>query len=167
MKKTIALGLMLTACMATAEVKLVPLDMELGYWETTTKMEESEMMRNLLASIPEAQRAQMREMMQGALQSAVGRQCITADSFKDMEKQMRESMGSEAGPDCQFGITKSTSKEWLGTFTCAGMPSTIHAKVINSRRHESTVVSVVPGVGQNKIISTGLWKSATCPQDLM
>lgn len=167
MKKLTALALILTAYTATAEIKLVPLDMELGYWETTTEIEESEMMRNLLASVPEAQRGKMREMMQGAIETAVDRQCITADSFKDMEKQMQEAMGGELGQNCQFEIIKSTDQEMSGSVTCAGIPSTIYTKVINSKRHESTVISVVPGVGENRIRSTAQWKSATCPQDLM
>ncbi len=147
MKKLTALALILTACTATAEIKLVPLDMELGYWETTTKIEES-------------------EMMQGAVESDVDGQCITPDSFKDMEKQMTESMGGEDGQNCQFEVTKSTSREMSGLVKCAGIPSTIRTQVINSKHHESTVISVVPGIGENKILSTAQWKSATCPQDL-
>ena len=111
MNKKIALGLILLATTMTAQADMVPLDMELGYWETTTEIEESEMMRNMLASVPEAQRAQMRQMMQGSVESNVDRQCITADSFKDMEKQMMESFGDDNAHGCQFEVTKSSSKE--------------------------------------------------------
>lgn len=166
MKKKIALGLILVATTMTAQADMVPLDMELGYWETTTKIEESEMVRNMLASVPEAQRAQMRQMMQGSVESNVDRQCITADSFKDMEKQMMESFGNDNPHGCQFEVTKSSSKELLGTVTCSNMPSTIHTRVIDSKHHESTVISVIPGMGENKILSTAQWISADCPADL-
>lgn len=166
MKKYIALGLLLATTTVTAETNLVPLDIEMGYWETTTKIEESEMMKSLLASVPEAQRAMMRQMMQSGIDSTVGRQCVTEESFADMEKMLKESYGGDNKQGCKFDVTKSSDKEFLGSITCAGMPSTIHTQVINSKHHQSTVISIVPGMGENKVVSTAQWKSAECPADL-
>lgn len=166
MKNIIALGLVLTATTTIAETDLVPLDIELGYWETTTQIEESEMMKNLLASVPEAQRVQMRQMMQSGLAKNLGRDCVTEESFADMEKMLKESYGGEGNQGCQFDVTKSSGTEFMGSITCAGMPSTVHTQVIDSKHHESTVISVIPGMGENKITTSARWKSAECPADL-
>ena len=167
MKTIVLFSLFLTVSTLHAEETLVPLDMELGYWETTTEIEESEMISNLLASMPESQRAMMREMMKSQIQSAIGKQCITEESLKDAEKQIRESLSGEGIDDrCEFTIIKSTSKEFVGTVTCAGFPTQVHTKVINSKRNESNVVSKLGGLGENKIRSIAEWKSSTCPAGL-
>ncbi|MFK8048054.1 MAG: DUF3617 family protein [Halioglobus sp.] len=166
MKNYIALAVIVAATTATAETTLVPLDIEFGYWETTTEVQESEMMKSLLASVPEAQRAQMRQMMQGTIDSQVGRQCVTKESFADMEKMLQESFGGDNGPGCKFEVTKSSDTEFMGSINCAGMPTTVHTQVIDSKQHQSTMVSMIPGMGENRVISTAQWKSAECPADL-
>ena len=167
MKTILLLSLFLSVSTLYAEETLVPLDMELGYWETTTEIQESEMIRDLLASMPESQRAMVRQMMTSQIQSAIGKQCITAETFKDAEKQIRESLtGDDMDDQCEFAITKSTSKEFVGTVTCAGYPTQVHTKVIDSKRNESNVVSKIGGLGENKMRSIAVWKSSTCPPGL-
>ncbi|MBL4630031.1 MAG: hypothetical protein JKY14_02335 [Paraglaciecola sp.] len=56
MKKLITFLLIIIASQAKADVDLVPLDMELGYWEITTQINIDDM----LANVPEKQRAMMR-----------------------------------------------------------------------------------------------------------
>ena len=90
MTKIIILSILLFAFNVSAVTKIVPLDMELGYWETSSEMEESDMIKNMLANIPKEQRAKMREMMKSKMKTPMVKQCITEDSFKDMEKKMRE-----------------------------------------------------------------------------
>lgn len=164
MKKLLIASLLISATTAHAEVNIVPLEMALGYWETTTQIEESDMMKNMLKNLPESQQAKVKEMMQGSMQVPVVKQCITPDSLKDMEAQIKQSLGKQKGAEhCQFTATVSNPKEFKGTLNCAGQPITIHSKVINAKHHESKVVSIVPGMGTNKISSTGKWLSSTCP----
>lgn len=166
MKNYFVLGPLLAATAVTAQTTLVPLDIELGYWESTTKIEESEMMKSVLASVPEAQRAQMRQMMHSGINSTVGRQCVTEKSFADMKNMLKETYGGDNEQGCKLDVIKSSDKEFLGSMTCAGMPSTIHTQVINSKHHKSTVINAVPGMGENKVVSSSQWKSAECPADL-
>jgi hypothetical protein len=167
MKSLVLFCLFFTAFNLSAEETLVPLDMELGYWETTIEIEESEMIRNLLASMPESQRAMVKEMMTSKIQSSVGRQCITAETLKDAEKQIRESLSGEGIDErCELVVVKSSSKEFVGTVACTGLSSQVHTKVINSKRNETTVVADVGGMGENKINSVAQWKSSDCPAGL-
>ena len=59
MKKIYVLLLIIITNQVKADVDLVPLNMELGYWETTTKVD----IEGMLANIPEEQRAMVRGMM--------------------------------------------------------------------------------------------------------
>lgn len=166
MKNLLITGLLISAATAHADINIVPLEMALGYWETTTKIEKSDMMENMLKNLPESQRAKVKEMMAGSssMQVPVVKQCITKDSLKDMGAQIKEGLGKhESAENCQFNVTKSNAKEFIGSLVCAGMPTTIHSKVINAKHHESEVISQIPGMGSNKILSTGKWVSSTCP----
>lgn len=160
MKKICVLLLMITASRVYADVDLVPLDMELGYWETTSQMDVEAM----LASVPEEQRAMIRGMMSNKMKIPVIKQCITQDSLKDMEAQMKESFQS-AGTDCDLQVHKSTSQEFKGVLTCAdgATKMTIHTKSVNSKRIESLVMANMGGMGENNIKTIGEWKSAICP----
>jgi len=163
MKKIFIFLLIIIANQVKADVELVPLDMELGYWETTSQMDVEAM----LASIPEEQRAAIRGMMSSKMKIPVIKQCITKDSLKDMEAQMKESFKS-AGNDCNLKVNKSTSKEFNGVLTCAGGATkmTISTKSINSKRIESQVMANMGGMGENNIKTIGEWKSATCPEGI-
>jgi hypothetical protein len=164
MKVTVFISLLFTAFFANAAQTIVPLDMALGYWETTTEIEENDMIKQMLASVPEAQRDQMRAMMEGQVKQPIVKQCITEDTLKDMDKQMREAFGDQQ--QCKFNVTKSNNKEFIGELNCAGNITTIHTKVITSKRHESSAVSNIVGMGATNIRTIGEWKSATCPAGL-
>lgn len=161
MKKIYMLLLIIVANQVKAEVEIVPLDMELGYWEMTTQVDIEEM----LANIPEEQRAMMRGMMASKMKLPIIKQCITQDTLDDMEAQMKESFKT-AGNDCDLQVTKSTSQEFSGVLICAGgaAKTTISTKSINSKRHESQISSDMGSLGQNNIKTVGEWKSATCPE---
>jgi hypothetical protein len=163
MKKIYVLFLIIIASQVKAQVELVPLDMELGYWETTTQVD----LEGMLANIPEEQRAMVRGMMSSKMKVPVIKQCITQESLKDMEAQMRKSFKS-ADNDCDLQVTKSTSQEFNGVLICAGgtTKTTISTKSINSKRLESQINTDMGGVGKNKIETIGEWKSATCPDGI-
>lgn len=163
MKKLFLLVLIIATYQVKADVNLVPLDMELGYWETTSQMD----IEAMLASIPEEQRAAIRGMMSSKMKIPVIKQCITKESLKDMEAQMKESFKS-AGADCDLQVNKSTSEEFSGVLICAGGASkmTISTKSINSKRIESQVLANMGGMGENNIKTIGEWKSATCPDGI-
>ena len=164
MKITLFLSLMFTAFYANANETIVPLDVELGYWETTSEMSENDMLNEMLANMPESQRAQMRAMMESKMKPPVVKQCITEDSLKDMDKQLREAFGGQQ--QCKFKVIKSTNKEFIGELNCVGNITTVHTKVITSKRHESNVVSNVAEMGTTNIHTIAEWKSATCPAGL-
>ena len=167
MKNLLFLGFLIAAMTVRAEIEMVPLDMKLGYWETNVEMLQSEAMNKALENIPEAQRAMMQKMMRSKMKMPATKQCITDDSFKDMEKKIRESMGDqEAGQDCNFKVINSNSKELHGKLSCKGMKTFIHTKVINPKRHESTVESTVAGMGETKLSLLAEWKAETCPEGL-
>lgn len=164
MKTLLTIGLITLSSMAYADVELVPLDMEFGYWETTTEMLESEALKNVLASVPEAQRDQVRAMMASQTKMPITKQCITAETFENFEEKFKESMGGQTS--CKFIFTKSTSQEFSGSLNCGAMVTTLHTKVINSKRQETEAVSTAGQMGQTKIRNIAEWKSATCPADV-
>jgi hypothetical protein len=147
------------ASQAKADVDFVPLNMELGYWEITTQINLNEM----LANIPEEQRAMMRQMMKGTMKMPVIKQCMTQDTYKNMQVKMMESLESANG-DCDLKVLKSTAQEFSGVVTCAGGATiiSITTKAVNSKRHESQVSTNAGGMGQNNIKTIGEWKSAKC-----
>jgi hypothetical protein len=161
MKLFFVLLLSIVTYQVKADVELVPLDMELGYWETTSEMD----IEAMLSSIPKEQRATIRAMMSSKMKIPVIKQCITEDSLKDMEAQMKKSFKS-AGNDCDLQVNKSTSQEFNGELTCAGGQTkmTIRTKSINSKRIESQVLADMGGMGKNNIKTVGEWKSAICPE---
>ncbi|GAC17898.1 DUF3617 domain-containing protein [Paraglaciecola arctica] len=163
MKKIYVLLLIIITNQVKADVDLVPLNMELGYWETTTKVD----IEGMLANIPEEQRAMVRGMMSSKMKVPVIKQCITQDTLNDMEAQMKKSFKS-AGNDCDLQVTKSTSQEFNGVLICADGTTkmTIIAKSINSKRVESQINSDMDGMGKNNIETIGEWKSATCPDGI-
>jgi hypothetical protein len=164
MKKILAIGLTLITHISYADVEIVPLDMELGYWETTAEVLESGAIANMLANLPESQRAKVRAMMKSKIQIPIVKQCITSDSFKDFEEKFRNSMGGQES--CKFNIQKSTSQEFIGELNCEGNPTVIHTRSINSKRQESEVVSSAGEIGQSKIRTVAEWKSSVCPNDI-
>lgn len=167
MKKLLLLSFLIAVNTAHADIEMVPLDMELGYWETNTEMLESDTMNKMLESIPEDQRAQMQEMMGSKMKIPATQQCITADSFKDLEKRMRESLGDQgAAQDCKLEVTDSSSKAFSAKLSCNRMETLIHTKVINSKRQESSVESTVSGMGGTKLRMIAEWKAETCPEGL-
>lgn len=163
MKKITILSLIIIATQVKADVELVPLDMELGYWETTTQLD----LEGMLANIPEQQREMVRGMMSKKMKVPVIKQCITQDSLKDMEAQMRKSFKS-AGDDCDLQVIKSTAKEFNGVLNCAGgkTKTTISTKLINSKRFESQIDTDMNEMGSNSIETISEWKSAVCPDGI-
>lgn len=167
MKKSLLFGFLVAVNIAHAEIEMVPLDIELGYWETNAEIRQSDAMSKMLENIPEAQQAMMREMMASSIKIPTTKQCITSDSFKDLETKMRESMGVQgAGQDCNFVVTNSSSKEFSGKLICQSMETHIHTKVISSKRQESVVESMAAGMGGTKIKMVAEWKAKTCPDGL-
>ena len=160
-------ALILISANAVADEKIVPLDMELGYWVTSTEIEESPMIKQMLANVPESQRAAIKQMIDNSMESAgTVKQCITAESQENMENKMREAFAQDN--ECELSVIKSTNEEFVGEFACGGQVQamSIHTKVINSKRHESTMVSSMGGMGgmgENTIKTTAEWQSANCP----
>jgi hypothetical protein len=160
MKKLAVILLLISSNHVKANVQLVPLDMELGYWETTTQMD----IEAMLGSVPKEQREMMRGMMSSKMKMPVIKQCITQETLNDMEGQMKKSLKS-TGSDCDLQVIKSTAQEFSGELTCAGGSATmtINTKVMNSKRIESQIVADMGGMGKNNMKTIGEWKSATCP----
>lgn len=164
MKTLLSLSLIFSVFYANANEMIVPLDMEPGYWEITSAIGESDMIDQMIANMPESQRTQMRTMMESQMKPPVIKQCITKDSHKDMDKELREFIGVKRA--CKFNVTKTNNKEFMGQLDCPNNTSTIHTKVITAKRHESNVVTKVENMGTNTIQTISEWKSATCPAGL-
>lgn len=162
MKISLLFSILFCPFVVNAEQTIVPLDMKLGYWEVTSEMGKNDLIEQMLASLPESQRAQMRSMMENNMKKPpVVYQCVSQDSLNNMAKQLSDSIG--APQPCKFKVTTSTSKTFAGELDCAGTKTTLHTKVINSKRHESHVVSTIPEMGTVNIHTIAEWKSETCP----
>jgi hypothetical protein len=160
MKIIIVFFFTVIASQAKADVDFVPLDMELGYWEITTQVNLDEM----LANIPEEQREMMGQMMASTMKIPVIKQCITQDTYNNMQTKMMDSFES-IDSDCELQVIKSTAQEFSGVVTCAAGATkiTINTKAVNSKRHESQISTNAGGMGQHNIKTIGEWKSASCP----
>ncbi|MBL4672874.1 MAG: DUF3617 family protein [Arenicella sp.] len=113
MKKILFICLCLTASTSYAEVDVVPLDMELGYWETTTEIVESEAIKSMLANLPESQRDQVREMMKNKTQLSVVKQCITSDFFEDSRRNLKNQWGLKRAASLR--LKKARAKSLLAS----------------------------------------------------
>ena len=156
------LSLTLISLTATAEQKIVPLDIDPGYWKTTVEIEQSQAIKDMLANLPEDQREMVMKQMESSMQSSTSKQCVTEESINDMEKMMREGLGSQ-GNSCELEVSKSTSTELIAEMKCQGVATVIHTKVINSKRQETTATSNGAGVGETKVNMVVEWESETCP----
>lgn len=167
MKKIIILGLICYLPLAMAEKSLMPLDMELGHWVTKTTIDHSAMMDKLLASVPKAQHAMMKEMMKSKMQDIedVG-QCITAESLENFEQQFKDALGQDGAKKCEFNVISSTGKKFEGNLVCSKHTMNIVTNALSTKHQESTVVSDIPGIGEQRITSVAKWQSATCPKGI-
>ena len=77
MKKLWVLLLIIVVSHAKADVEIVPLDMELGYWEITAQIN----IEDILDSIPLEQRATAGAMMSSKIKIPVIKQRITQDTL--------------------------------------------------------------------------------------
>ena len=161
MKNLFLLTAALFSFNAQADIEIVPLDIELGYWESTIEIQENSMMDEMLAGIPEEQRAMVRQMMQKAMPKNIN-QCVTQESLNNMEEQLKKNIGSKAD-SCAFKITKSTSQILTGEMNCDGAITAIKTEVENSKRNITNVVGDIPGQGKTKLKITSEYKSASCP----
>ena len=160
MKKLVVCLLIAMSSGAKGDANFVPLDMELGYWEITTEMNFDEM----LAKVPKEQRAMMRQMMSGKMKIPVVKQCITQETYKNMQAKLMET-AKTSGNDCALQVIKSSPQEFNGVVTCqdTGTKATLPTNSINPKRHEIQIQPDTAGIGQNNIKTIGVWKSATCP----
>jgi hypothetical protein len=151
-----------------AKVSLVPLDTEYGKWITTTNTNQAKMIDQMLEKYPASQRDMMKKMMKkmmpkkSAMDNMKQEQCITKDSYKDMERKLKEALGKGNANKCAFKVTKSTSKIFSATIDCGAVKSNVMTKVINSKRNESTIVTNIPSMGKQEIKTVSVWKSSKC-----
>ena len=153
-----------------AKIKIVPLDTEYGLWVTTTNTNQEKMMDKMLEKYPESQRAMMKKMMSKMIpknnannkENMKQEQCITKDSYKNMESTIKKSLGQKNTQNCKLNVTKSTSKYFAAVIDCGVVKSTVQTKVINAKRNESLVVTNIPTMGRQEIKAVSVWKSSKC-----
>lgn len=118
-----------------------------GLWNINTTIESDGKVINpqaevqkVLAQIPEAQRAQMMEMMKGAqkqtgagfLNMDLSKICITKDML-DQGKMMENK-------DCDFKVTTKTASKLVGNFTCKdGTKGDVDWTVISSTQYKGVM----------------------------
>jgi hypothetical protein len=125
-------------------------------------MLESEAITNILVSMPEAQRAQVREILKSKIQRPFVKQCINSDWLNNVDEKFKEAMGGL--DDCQFKVSKSSRTEFVWKLICAGHSTELSKKVISSKRQAPGLVSSMGGAGQNKICTISELKSSVCPE---
>ena len=162
------LALLVSFTTAAQDNKFVALNIQPGLWVYQTEMDDSKMMEAALASVPEAQRAMVKEMMQGKMQvNKPVQQCITAEQIKNPKKSHFEqaTKGTEGMDNCEMKITKSTQSSFVGELQCSGtMQATKISLTVQNRKKTASKIVATLNAGQvTEITSTGTWISAKCP----
>lgn len=151
-----------TPLMASA-VEIVAPDMELGHWTST--VDQSAMIEQMLAQIPPESRAMAKSMMENQMREAsVTQQCITPEILSNFDGQMQEAFS--AANNCNFAVSESTSKKFVGKMVCPGSIINIETRVVHSKRNESIITTEIAGMDKTTITSVSEWQSAVCPEGI-
>lgn len=163
MKNSIAVFIFSFAAMTVTASEIKALNMDLGHWVTT--VDQSAMIEQMLAQIPEESRAMMQDMMKKKIQEAsTSEQCITAETLANFDKQLKNSFAKEL--NCTFDVSVSTSDKFIGDLSCPDSTIHIETTVINSKRNESKITTKIGGMDRTTMTSASVWKSKSCPQGL-
>lgn len=170
MKTIKFIGLLITLSITSsyAKVTIVPLDTEPGQWMTTSNTNQAQIIENMLKNYPKEQKEMMKKMItkmmpkKGGIDDMKQKQCITKDSYKEMEEKLKKSLGGNNADKCKLEVLKSTSKIFSAVLNCGAIKSEIETKVINSKKNISKVITNIPSMGKQEIVATSVWKSAKC-----
>ncbi len=161
MKKFIIIAFIAYTSLTSAATDITPPNMELGHWITT--IDQSAIIEQALASLPEESRVMALKMMKEKMQSSTrSEQCITKDALRNFDKSIKDTFSDINKKDCSFDVTESTNKKFAATMTCPGTVTQITTDVINSKRNESTIVIGV-GAAEKTLKAVSEWKSSVCP----
>jgi len=162
MKKIIICIFVLYTSFVTQANEIVIPDLALGHWVTTT--DTSAFIEQALASIPEESRTMVRQMMTEKMKSSsTSDQCITKDTLKNIDKQMKDAFGDN---QCELNITKSNKKKLAVSMTCLGSVININTSFINAKLSESAITTNVEGMASTTMKMTSKWKSSICPKGI-
>ena len=162
---TVALSL---AAVAAAQAPM--LDVKMGLWETTTKLnfanapQMPKIPDDQLAKMPPEQRAQVESMMKSMQGAPVTtKSCITKDKF------LRSGfMEERPNQNCKQEITTNTAHVLEGTVVCTGTTATtVHMRIEASSPTQYTATmkgKTTTGRGQMDMTAdmSGKWLSADC-----
>jgi len=119
------------------------------------------MIDQILAGIPEAQRAQMMAIVKSQLnQSKISKQCFSKETFKNFEEEFKKAMGGKK--DCSFKVQKSTKKELIGEIYCPEGTIKINTQLVNKKETKSSITTSGQMGGMNMNM-TSKFVSAQCP----
>lgn len=165
MKKLLILSTILFPTFTLADTKITAPDMDLGHWVTT--VDQSQMIDQMLSSMPEETRAMMRSMMEEQLKdSATTELCVTPEYIDNYDQQIKDAFKQEGTQDCAINVIESTKKKFIGDLTCSGSVMNISMVVINSKRQESSIEGDFGGIGNTKLTTVSEWKSSSCPEGI-
>ena|SRR6185503_8006854 len=146
------------------------MDVKMGLWETTTKMNMGNMpnMPKIsdedLAKMPPAQRAQIENMMK-SMQGAP----VTVKSCMTKEKMEKNGfMQERPNQNCKQTITNNTARSMDATVVCTGaqaMTATIHVESASSTAYTGTMKAKAQARGGEMdmtIEMAGKWLGADC-----
>jgi len=163
MKNIITFFVVSFAAMTVTASEIKALNMDIGHWVTT--VDQSAMIEQMLAQIPEESRAMMQDMMKKKIQEAsTSEQCITAETLENFDEQLKNSFSKEL--NCTFNVSTSTSEKFVGDLSCPGSTIHIETSVVNSKRNESKITTKINGMDDTTMTSVSEWKSKNCPQGL-
>lgn len=163
------------ACAATAAIALPllaaePLAVKLGLWKNTTTMlmgiQIPPEQQAQLDRMPEAQRAQMEQMMKqmgvGAPRTTTTKSCITE---KDLDENAFRDSIEQGGQECETKHVSGTSKRQEWTVSCKTPQGNATGRMVMEAQGNSRVTGSMDlrmPQGSMEMKFEGEWLSASC-----
>jgi hypothetical protein len=159
----IILSLVISSNLFAVDMK--PMNIEPGLWKSETKMDNGGMIKQMLAKVPEAQRAMVKQMMEKSMKKQLPATdvCFTKEMINNPQKVYEEQMAKNT-QGCKFNVKESTSTKFSGTMVCKdkNFSSDFVWKVKNKKETESVVNIVSNGGAKQKIHVISKWFKADC-----
>ena len=168
--RLIGAGLAAASLTAVIAAQMPMLDVKMGLWETTTKMNMGNM-PNMpkvsdedLAKMPPAQRAQIENMMKSMQGAPVTvKSCLTKEKF-----EKNSFMQQRPNQNCTQTITNNTRSSMDATVVCTGqqaMTAQLHIDAVSSTEYRGNMKAKAQARGGEMDMTmemNGKWLGADC-----
>ena len=142
---------------------VVPLDMELGYWEYKTELASNPMLKQAmagLAKLPKAQREQIMKKLGGAGGVQKFYKCYTKEDRKKFVKSLMKLKDTDG---CKMIVKKSTKSVYKATRKCSNGEGNIELSFNMASNKKGTSIVTMP-MSPKPIKSKLTWISSNCPK---